>query len=244
MSAPAVDGRSVEATIRDYMSSIKPTGEVTELRAFEVSVPGKAYCKTVTGYFDNVIDLAREAASLDGYAKGIYFTLNPLKPELIERSPNKLMRAGRGDCATDADVIRVKWIPLDFDPIRPQRIMDDGSALPTNSNEEELSAAFDVCDRVMKHLIEHGWRRPIPGLSGNGWHLLLHADLEPGDPKVASTIQAIATSFSTERVIVDTSVSNPSRIWKLYGTLACKAPDTPKRPQRRSLIFGPREVLR
>jgi hypothetical protein len=38
----------------------------------------------------------------------------------------------------------------------------------------------------------------------------------------------LASVFNTDRVKVDTSVHNPARIWKLYGTTARKGDEVPK----------------
>lgn len=38
---------------------------------------------TVSGYFDNLEQLARAAYEADGTAPGIYVTLNPVNPDLL-----------------------------------------------------------------------------------------------------------------------------------------------------------------
>src|SRR5262249_32077297 len=43
--------------------------------------------------------------------------------------------------------------------------------------------------------------------------------------------------LSDDAVKVDTSVSNAARIWKLYGTMACKGDSTPDRPHRMASIL-------
>ena len=50
--------------------------------------------------------------------------------------------------------------------------------------------------------------------------------------------------FSSDEVLIDTSVSNPSRITKLYGTIAQKGANTPERPHRTSKILHTPEVLK
>ena len=47
----------------------------------------------------------------------------------------------------------------------------------------------------------------------------------------------LADRFDDDRVAVDKSVHNPSRIWKLYGTLASKGDDTPSRPHRMARVL-------
>jgi hypothetical protein len=76
--------------------------------------------------------------------------------------------------------------------------------------------------------------------SGNGVHLLypLHLDNVPESVLLLRDLLAVlAAEFATPTVAVDTSVSNASRIVKLYGTLARKGDATQRRPHRRSTIL-------
>ena len=50
-------------------------------------------------------------------------------------------------------------------------------------------------------------------------------------------LQALDLRFSDEKVSVDTGVYNAARIWKLYGTIACKGDNTPERPHRLAYII-------
>ena len=45
--------------------------------------------------------------------------------------------------------------------------------------------------------------------------------------------------FSTDEVVFDSSVNNPSRIWRLYGTVNRKGEPTVERPHRRAEIVIP-----
>jgi hypothetical protein len=53
---------------------------------------------------------------------------------------------------------------------------------------------------------------------------------------VKAVLQNLATKFNTDRVKIDTTVYNPSRITKAYGSLACKGLNTPDRPHRKSQL--------
>ena len=50
--------------------------------------------------------------------------------------------------------------------------------------------------------------------------------------------------FSTDTVTFDTSVSNPGRICRLYGSINKKGPHSPERPQRQSTIQLPADWRR
>ena len=49
---------------------------------------------------------------------------------------------------------------------------------------------------------------------------------------IERTLKALSQRFSDAAVKVDTDVSNAGRIWKVYGTLACKGDSTAERPHR------------
>jgi hypothetical protein len=62
--------------------------------------------------------LARMIERGDGHGN-VYVTLNPLRPELPDRPLGPL---GRGQqAATDADVMRYRWLPIDLDARGPRR---------------------------------------------------------------------------------------------------------------------------
>ena len=85
-----------------------------------------------------------------------------------------------------------------------------------------------------------GWPEPILADSGNGAHLLYPIDL-PNDQDAANVLRdclrALVFRFDDEAVVVDTGNYNAARIWKLYGTLACKGDNALDRPHRLSRIL-------
>ena len=69
--------------------------------------------------------------------------------------------------------------------------------------------------------------------SGNGAHLLYRINLPVNDDNlVKRVLAALAFVFDDDQVRVDQTTYNPARIWKLYGTKACKGDDVPNRPHR------------
>src|SRR5688500_5297493 len=66
--------------------------------------------RVVSGYFDD-LDLAAEAAaSWNGRASGVYFTLNPVEPALLARAANRLKDYAEVT-TSDADIVRRRWLP-------------------------------------------------------------------------------------------------------------------------------------
>jgi hypothetical protein len=237
MSPDVMDGKLGETTgqrVQHLADNVRPLfepGQVIELRALAVKHNSTARPHIEAGFFDtdHLTALARCALHLTPKAKGVYFTLNPLKPELLYRRCNRIEWAEEGELAKDKDVLRRRWLLVDADPIRDAFV---------SATEEEKAAALDIARAVREHLAARGWPAPILADSGNGFHLLYRIDLDANDGGLVERIlQALAARFNTDRVKIDTKVFNPARICKLPGTWARKGDNTPTRPHRWSKLL-------
>ena len=81
-------------------------------------------------------------------------------------------------------------------------------------------------------------------MSGNGGHILCRLPDMPANEQTRSfikeTLERLAQMFNTDRVKIHTSVHNPARIWKLYGTTARKGDPVPAGLNREARPFhGP-----
>ncbi|MFC1895609.1 phage/plasmid primase, P4 family [Thermodesulfobacteriota bacterium] len=220
-------------------------GEVVEIRGLGLSGNNAQWegwaggRGIVSGYFDNGPDFARAAEALDAAgASGVYFTLNPCNADLIARSQNRLVAAGKkGPLTGDRDIKCVRWLPIDIDPRRAAGI---------SSSQSELEDAKTVAANVKQWLGEEmGFPKPIGACSGNGYHILYRLpDFAPADDilgpqKVISrALPALNEKFGDNPVEIDLAVSNASRIWKLYGTMARKGDSTADRLHRKSYLFS------
>jgi len=163
-------------------------------------------------------------------AKGWYVIINPVNPALLARAVNRIRPVGKDPTTADADILHRRWLPIDFDAVRPKGI---------SASDEEHNAALELALKVRDTLTAAGWPEPIYADSGNGAHLLYRVDLPADDGGfIERCLKALATRFDTESVTVDTSVHNPARIWKLYGTLSCKGDNTPDRPHRMAHLLA------
>ena len=205
-------------------------GQVVELRLLGVQSQGQRIPVTMSGYFDDFELLATSACRYGGSAKGVYVTLNPVKPALLARAANRLRTAGRNDPLTsDADITKRRWLPIDLDPERPSGI---------SSTDQEHSLAVQRAFQIRDALRENGWPASLVGDSGNGAHLLYRVEIPTSDNElVKQCLQALARWFDNDRVKVDQRVFNPARIWKLYGTVSRKGDNVAERPHRLARIL-------
>lgn len=197
----------------------------------EVRIPQSGRTAVVRGYFDDHDAAVRAVEEYDGRVPGIYVNLNPIRRELLARAANRLELYAKTS-VTDEDVVRRAWLPIDVDPIRASGISSSG---------QEHRAAIEKAGEIRKWLVSQGWPEPLIADSGNGAHLLYRIDL-PNDPDslqlCKGVLEAIAFEFDDTDSSIDQTVVNAARIWKLYGTMACKGDSLLDRPHRRAKIIS------
>ncbi len=134
---------------------------------------------------------------------------------------------------TDADIAVVTRLPFDFDPVRPKG---------TNASHAKLRAAEAVKNRFVAYVCAMGFPAPVQAMSGNGYHAIFRCRLD-STPELHELLtriyRALAGHFSTPEVTFDTTVRNPSRILRLYGTRNVKGLHTEDRPQRVASVWCP-----
>ncbi len=225
---PTLSPRGSE--IYDGLTVLLAPGQVAELRC------PKTKKRTQRGYFDSLEKMASASAELSGTIPAVYFTLNPIQPDLLSRAANRL-EPWAEITTTDAEIVSRRWLPLDFDPKRPSGI---------SSNDAEHAAALAKAQDCTAWLTSLGWPAPLTGDSGNGAHLLYRIELPNDEPSrllVEHVLAALSQKFTDAQTVVDTKVGNAARIWKVYGTKACKGDSSPERPHRDSkLLEIPAEI--
>ncbi|MBZ0265806.1 hypothetical protein K8I28_14180 [bacterium] len=218
---------SVRTEIERSMRYLIQDGEVVEVRALNVQVRQSDKTYTVAGYFNDTDKIADSVIDIDGRAKGIYYTINPVKPDLLDRARNKLIK-GLWPTTSDTDIAQRKWLLVDLDPKRPS---------DTSSTHEELQSAIDLARTIREALRKKGWPDPVFAYSGNGVHLLYRIEAPAQDENlVKKCLEALAIQYSDDKVDVDRGVYNPSRICKVYGTTTQKGLPTEERPHRQAKI--------
>jgi hypothetical protein len=187
--------------------------------------------RIATGYFDNFEAALRAVENDPEQFKAAYMTLNTIQdlPAGAALNPVALTRASAA--AKDDDISRRYWLLVDCDPVRDPK---------TNSTDGEKAESYRQATAVRDYLRSRSWPEPMLCDSGNGSHLLYRVDL-PNDEASRDLLRAIlerlAKLFNTTTSTVDPTNYNASRVCKLYGSFARKAPHAEERPQRRSSIL-------
>lgn len=199
------------------LMTLKDGGEPFELRVI---------CDRKTnwsGYFNDIDTAISRLEKLDAQGN-VYFTLNPLLDACLSRKQYNTFVRNVSPTTQDKEVLGYEWLFIDFDP---ERIAD------VSATDEEVKSAAEVCVDVYNFLRDKGFENPVISYSGNGCHLLYRVGMTiDSEPIVKKFLTVISGMFSTSKVKIDTVNYNPSRICKLYGTLAVKGTNTKERPHR------------
>ena len=195
---------------------------IVELRALHAPQAG-----TVSGYFEptHADEFVEACVQWSRVAEGVYTTINPVRPDLLDRAANHAVPWAR-HATSDADILCRSWLPIDFDSIRPKN---------ASATADEHAAARALGYEVADWLECFGFppTSMVIADSGNGCHVLVRIDLPNDDLSrnlVKTCLEALAAKFNNVAVIVDQTMFNAARILKCYGTAAAKGDETPDRP--------------
>ena len=172
-------------------------------------------------------------------ASNIFITLNPINMSCYSRKQHDCFIESANPTTKDNEVTALHWLLIDLDPKRLSGV---------SSSEEELALAKQKSKVIRDFMFKRGFAEPICAMSGNGVHLVYRFDV-PNTPENVSVfenaLKVLSDRFSDEKVEVDTTVFNPARICKLWGTIAQKGATTPERPHRKAYIepSTPSEIL-
>lgn len=187
--------------------------------------------KTASGYYKNIENLLRDVERMDAEDRfQIYFTLNCIEDSCYGREQCEKVVWKPKNTTTDNDIKGRYWILIDLDPKRPAG---------TSSSNEEYEKAHIKAVEVYRYLMDMGFYEPVVCSSGNGWHLLLPCKIgisTDTNDVVNKFLKVLSMLFSDDSIDIDVKVGNPSRICKLYGTMAKKGTNIPERPHRMARI--------
>lgn len=219
-----------EQEILKAIEVLKPNG-----RLFECRIEGGR--NTRSGYFKQGDALVRELRKQDlTDGSNVYINLQMLDESCYGRKQRDKFMAVK-TTTSDNDVTGYDWFFVDIDPERPK---------DTSSTDKQLDYAKQTANKVYDYLAKMGFESPVVAMSGNGVHLLYRVNLNVNDQTkklLKSCMEVLNMYFNDEHIKIDVVNFNPSRICKLYGTLAQKGADTPEQPHRMSKIIKiPEEV--
>lgn len=161
-----------------------------------------------------------EAIDLNAKRWNVYHIVNRVRPDLVNGS------------ASDCDIIEIRWISYDIDPVR--RNVQGGvlNARFNSSTDAEKESAGRVADQIVNFWGELGLDPTVMD-TGNGWLVLVPTELPPEDSGLVQRLLAgHARQFDTTDAHIDKGVFNPSRLLAAPGTIKRKGPDTAERPHR------------
>lgn len=202
----------------------------------EVRILGKFSYSGYFRNFDNLVSQIEPYLNMDD--EQIYFILNSIDKDCYARPQCERFVKSPKVTTTDSDIVRKKFLLLDFDPIRKSQ---------TNSSNEQFELAHKKAQDVYRFLIkEKGFSDSIICISGNGWHILVPVDL-PCDDDTNKVIKSFYTYmgsvFSDDKVEFDEKVYTNARLTKLYSTWAKKGANVPSNPWRQSkIVYIPKEL--
>lgn len=218
---PDADPDEIRRTWRIFVDE----GAVVELRAL------KTHQNIVSGYYTDPEAFVRDATLWSGKAAGVYFTLNPVKRSLFARAANRAKGWARAT-TSDQDITERRWFGIDFDARREAEI---------SATDEEHAAALEKTRAARAWLTSLGWPASVLADSGNGGHAAYSLHL-PHDEETTALLErclkVLAARFDDEQVQVDQRTFNAARIWKLYGTAACKGDSVEDRPHRLACVLS------
>lgn len=223
-----------EYELRKAIEQLYPKDEE---KTFEIRIIGGRNKKPISGYFQDADTLIEQLKKVNLDGVNVYITLQQLTEEMFSRVQSEHFMQGV-ETTSDNNIVGYKWLFVDLDPVR---------ATGVSSSDEELKEATELAHKVYNYLKDMGFEEPVIAMSGNGMHLLYRIRLENNTENkdlIQKCLNALAMMFDTDKVKVDTANFNPSRICKLYGTLAQKGSDRPKRPHRMSRIYGDKKDVK
>lgn len=219
--------------IYSSLSAIVPQGSVFELRMLGVR---KGHVDS--GYFDDPSQAANALVAAQGLYKGVYFTPNPVIPDAMARSHNRITPWAQHS-THDTEITRRRWLLVDIDARRMAGI---------SSSEPEHQSALNAARTIAATLsFAYGFPDPIISDSGNGAHIMYRVNEENSETvrdEFHTFLRVLKKQFDSNSIDIDTTVYNAARIWRVPGTWARKGDSTPDRPHRKAAIIKPADAFK
>lgn len=188
----------------------------------------------LSGFYDadHLDALVQQTIGVFSAPAAVYFRINPIRPNLLQRAPSELRSAAEVKSSRSEDIACRRRIMIDLDPIRS----DKRTGCATN---EEKHFALLKLEEVLDFLHELKWQPEAIIDTGNGFCIYIRVDLSTDDQGLVKKFLAtLARMFDDERVCVDRSVHDAMRLGRVPGTWNCKGENTEDRPHRLCQIIS------
>jgi len=184
---------------------------------------------TLSGYFKSAQLAAEQVAKYP--TTTWYMVMNEINDSCYSREQRDVIIQNPQATTSDNDITYRNWILIDADPNRPSG---------TSASDEEKQFALETTRKIYMYLKNIGFTEPVVADSGNGYHLLYKIQLDNDEEHktlIKNFLEALNMYFGDDKVGIDKSVHNASRITKLYGVWTSKGSDTPERSHRKSKLL-------
>lgn len=215
--------------------------DVTELRINNSDKPPIKYnglfiTGRARGYFDKNSwdDLTRIVSAIDGNPESIWTSMHECHESTLSRCKNTIGKANKA--TSDKEITKFSIFPIDIDSEKP--------VSGISATQEEIDLAEQKKNEIRDYLLSKDIT-PIEAFSGNGWHLIIPIEKMEANEENTKRFKS-AGNIICDYFGGDSTNYNPSRMWKLYGTMSCKGSNDEDsgRIHRRSYINTPDEITR
>ena len=207
--------------------------KITENDVYECRIISNSKRNPLSGFFFGTEALLPALQNtVDLRNVNVYITLQSCDRAVYSRAQKDHFLANQ-PATSDNDITGYRWLFIDMDPERVTGV---------SSTNDELLESAKLANRVYHYMRDLGFSEPLKAVSGNGCHLLYKINLKNTDANkelLQKCLETLALLFNNDKVKIDVVNFNPSRVCKLYGTLAQKGSSTDERPFRMSYIKNP-----
>ena len=207
--------------------------KITENDVYECRIISNNKRNPLSGFFFGTESLLPALQNtVDLRNTNVYITLQACNEAVYSRAQKDHFLANQ-PATSDNDITGYRWLFIAMDPERVTGV---------SSTDAELLESAKLASRVYKYMRDLGFSEPLKAVSGNGCHLLYKINISNKPENVQllqRCLETLALLFNNDKVKIDTVNFNPSRVCKLYGTLAQKGSSTEERPFRMSYIKNP-----
>jgi hypothetical protein len=220
-------------------------GQWVEVQALKVPDDNGRWPKSYAAHVDSSETFLHvlEAHESNGSSPAVYTIFNQIDPAVATRAaPTAYWHEILKDCGTsDREITRRKALYVDI---------DYGRVKGTSATDAQVALTHEVGVNVYWLLGSIvGFDTMAFGHSGNGRAVFAALDHLPETPHLKGLVCGILCTlkalFETDKIIIDTSVSDAKRLCPAFGTMKRKgAPGIAEYPHRRTAIMVPPVVRR